>query len=156
MADIRTFETGATRDTDQGKLDYEGFLHPLVIQAYGEYMHRHRLQPDGQLRTSDNWQKGIPQDSYIKSGWRHFMDWWLLHRGFTAKQTLVESLCAIIFNASGYLSTILLDEATEPRPMVQDLGGGLATVKDPVKNDLVTIEVPSAFAELSKKLLKRG
>ena len=27
----RVFETGATRDTDAGKPDYEGFLSPLVI-----------------------------------------------------------------------------------------------------------------------------
>src|SRR5687768_9111242 len=28
----RTFSTGATRDTDNGKLDYEAFLSPLVLE----------------------------------------------------------------------------------------------------------------------------
>jgi len=33
----RTFDTGATRDTSQDKLDFEGFLSPLVIKRFGEY-----------------------------------------------------------------------------------------------------------------------
>jgi hypothetical protein len=103
----RTFETGATRDTDDGKLDYEGFLSPLVLQRYAEFMHTHRFQSDGELRDSDNWQKGIPQKEYMKSGWRHFMAWYLLHRDYDADETLEEALCALIFNASGYLHELL-------------------------------------------------
>jgi len=57
---MRTFGGGATRNSDQGKPDYEGFLSPLVIIRYGEYMTRHRVQADGNIRDSDNWQKGIP------------------------------------------------------------------------------------------------
>ena len=72
MTAVRTFDTGATRDTDDGKLDYEGFISPLVLERFARYMHTHRLQPDGTLRDSDNWQKGIPRDQYIKSAWRHF------------------------------------------------------------------------------------
>lgn len=99
----RTFETGATRDSEDGKLDYDGFLSPLVLQRYAEYMHTHRQQPDGALRDSDNWQKGIPRTAYMKSGWRHFVSWWSLHRGGTASESLEDALCALIFNASGYL-----------------------------------------------------
>ena len=40
---IRTFETGATRDTELGKLDYEGFLSPTVLKAYAEYLNKHRV-----------------------------------------------------------------------------------------------------------------
>jgi len=29
---IRQFTTGATRDTSDGKLDYEGFISPLVLE----------------------------------------------------------------------------------------------------------------------------
>lgn len=106
---IRTFETGATRDTDDGKLDYEGFLSPLVLRRYAEYMHRHRYQSDGSLRSSDNWQKGIPLEAYMKSGWRHFMDWWGNHRGDAGGEDpdIEEALCALIFNASGYLHELL-------------------------------------------------
>jgi hypothetical protein len=70
-------------------------------------MHRHRIQPNGELRNSDNWQKGIPLEAYMKSLWRHFMDVWLLHRGYTAEQELEESLTAMMFNTEGYLHEIL-------------------------------------------------
>lgn len=100
---IRKFNSGATRDNDVGKADYEGFLSPLVIKRFGEYMNRHRLQPDGQLRESDNWQKGIPKEAYMKSGWRHFLDWWLFHRKHEGRETIEDALCGVIFNAMGYL-----------------------------------------------------
>jgi hypothetical protein len=105
---VRTFVTGATRDQDQNKYDYEGFLSPLVIERFGEYMHKHRLQSDGRLRDSDNWQKGIPLDAYIKSGWRHVMDWWQGHRElYSDGNRLEDALCAILFNVSGYLHELL-------------------------------------------------
>jgi hypothetical protein len=102
---IRTFETGATRDTDEGKLDYEGFLSPRVLQRYARYMHEHRKQSDGSLRASDNWQKGIPPDQYMKSMFRHFMEVWWLHRKLppTVGVTLEQALCALMFNVMGYL-----------------------------------------------------
>ena len=71
---MRKFNTGATRDVDNDKLDFEGFLSPTVLIRYAEYMHTHRKQSDGALRDSDNWQKGIPKEVYMKSMWRHFMD----------------------------------------------------------------------------------
>ena len=104
----REFETGATRDTDEGKLDYEGFFSPLVMLRFAEYMHENREQPDG-FRESDNWQKGIPQEAYMKSKYRHFMDTWLHHRGLAdlAGSDLERALCAELFNTMGYLHTIL-------------------------------------------------
>ena len=66
---IRMFPSGATRDGDEAKLDYEGFLSPFVVERYAEYMQKHRVQSDGQLRDADNWQKGIPREAYIQSGW---------------------------------------------------------------------------------------
>lgn len=104
---VRVFETGATRDGDDGKFDYEGFLSPLVIERFGQYMHLHRHQADGKLRDSDNWQRGIPKNAYIKSAWRHFLAWWKLHRGHTHSEGLEDTLCAMIFNASGYLHELL-------------------------------------------------
>jgi hypothetical protein len=101
---MRNFETGATRDTDESKFDYEGFLSPLVLERFAAYMHSHRLQADGKLRASDNWQKGIPLDAYMKSGFRHFFDWWKLHRGLsTPYDDENEALCALMFNVMGYL-----------------------------------------------------
>lgn len=107
---MRYFDTGATRDSDDGKLDYEGFLSPIVIQRYSEYMHKHRLQSDGELRASDNWQHGIPKDAYIKSGWRHFMDWWMEHRGYPSREGLIDALCGVLFNAMGYLHEVLKED----------------------------------------------
>lgn len=110
---VREFDTGANRDTDEGKLDYEGFLSPAVLKRYAEYMHKHRFQSDGQLRDSDNWQKGIPQDAYMKSAWRHFHDWWSEHRGIESKEGKEEAICALIFNAMGYLHEELKDNDHE-------------------------------------------
>ena len=106
---MRTFETGATRDQDTEKYDYEGFLCPLVLREFARYMHQHRRQADGNLRASDNWQQGIPADAYMKSLWRHFHDLWMLHRGHQPTDDqgnpvkLRDALCAILFNTSGYL-----------------------------------------------------
>jgi len=104
---LRTFGTGATRDTAEDKLDFEGFLSPLVLERYAEYMHENRKQSDGSMRDSDNWQKGIPTRQYLKSGWRHFKDWWRADRGLPLLDqkcdTIEKVLCGLIFNASGYL-----------------------------------------------------
>ena len=104
---MRKFDTGATRDTDTGKYDPEGFLSPLVIERFNEYMHKHRIQTDGSLRDSDNWQKGIPKDAYMKSGFRHFLDWWKEHRGYESREGIEDALCALMFNVQGYLFEIL-------------------------------------------------
>ena len=115
MGEIRKFETGATRDTDEGKYDYEGFLSPLVIERYAKYMNGHRVQSDGSLRDSDNWQKGIPLNAYMKSKMRHDMDLWFHHRGYSefAREKLEEALCAILFNVQGYLFEILKRKKNE-------------------------------------------
>lgn len=120
LAQVRTFPSGATRDLDNDKLDPEGFLSPLVLQRFAEYMHKHRMQADGSVRESDNWQKGMPLTSYMKSGWRHFMEWWRWHRGIPLKpakprdpQDIEEVLCAMLFNVQAYLHELLKKEQTE-------------------------------------------
>lgn len=103
LSSVREFSTGATRNIEGDKFDYEGFLSPEVIERFGAYMHKHRLQADGKLRDADNWQKGIPKDAYMKSAWRHFHEWWKLHRSGGSNVELEESLCALLFNVQGYL-----------------------------------------------------
>lgn len=100
---MRTFSTGATRDSDDHKIDFEGFLSPIVLQRYGEYMHHHRKQADGKLRDSDNWQKGISKDAYMKSLLRHVHDVWMNHRGYKGREDIQQALCGVLFNAMGYL-----------------------------------------------------
>lgn len=108
---IRTFDTGATRNADENKLDYEGFICPNVLERYAQYMQSHRKQSDGSIRDSDNWQKGIPQDQYLKSLVRHTLDFWRLQR---LEDTHIENpegemvdgqslICSIMFNAMGWL-----------------------------------------------------
>ena len=105
---MRTFESGATRDDSDTKLDFEGFLSPAVIERYGQYMHENRIQADGNLRDSDNWQKGIPKDQYMKSLWRHFFAVWKEHRtGAKNAQVMEDALCAVMFNTMGYLHEYL-------------------------------------------------
>lgn len=110
--DTRKFSTGATRDADVDKYDYEGFLSPRVVERFGKYMHQHRKQSDGELRDSDNWQRGIPLSQYIKSLFRHFLDLWKLHRGMLAFDNrgpvdVENACCGILFNVSGYLHEYL-------------------------------------------------
>ena len=104
---VRTFSTGATRDTDENKLDFEGFLSPLVMEAFAEYMHSKRKMPDGSMRDSDNWQKGIPTDAYMKSMFRHFFAVWKSHRQGGASLQRVEELLALMFNVQGYIHEML-------------------------------------------------
>ena len=102
---MRKFKTGATRDTEEGKNDYEGFLSSLVIRAYGKYMTKHRKQADGKLRDSDNWQKGFGDkhfDVCMKSLWRHFLDVWKEHRGFKSRDGLGDALMGSLFNNIAY------------------------------------------------------
>ena len=103
MASMRQFETGATRNADQEKFDYEGFNSPLVMDRFAEYMHKHRKLVEGGMRDSDNWQLGIPLAAYMKSAWRHFLDVWRQYRGHPGQDTLEDSLCALKFNVDGFL-----------------------------------------------------
>ena len=107
---IRRFDTGATRDADTGKHDYEGFNSPLVEKRFAAYMTAHRVQSDGSLRASDNWQKGIPLDAYMKSLLRHVHDLWLHHDGYASEAVdpdIETILAAIRFNVNGYLFEVL-------------------------------------------------
>ena len=112
---IREFKTGANRNNDTGKLDYEGFLSPIALQEYAKYMHRHRLLEDGTMRDSDNWQLGIPKQEYVKSLLRHTMDLWLENRGYQSREGKIDALCGILFNAFGYLHEELKGGNTNER-----------------------------------------
>lgn len=128
---VRTFNTGATRDADDEKIDFEGFLSPWAIRRYGEYMHSHKIQADGKIRDSDNWQKGIPIDQYMKSLLRHTLDAHAIHRGLATFDTkddheidIEEALCAVIFNAMGFLHEHLKNAiSTEDLKLIKGAAG---------------------------------
>lgn len=104
---VRVFNTGANRSSDTGKYDYEGFISPAVLEAFGAYMHKNRHLTDGSLRDSDNWQKGIPLAQYMKSLLRHVLDVWKAHRGYKTKESMLTNLLAAYFNTQGYLHEYL-------------------------------------------------
>ena len=114
--EIRQFDTGANRNSDLEKMDFEGFLNPLVIERYGAYMHKHRKLADGTLRDSANWQKFFGDDHKsvcMSSGWRHFLSWWKAHRGYRTEEDIEESICALMFNAQAYLFKILSEKESK-------------------------------------------
>ncbi len=122
-AGVRSFGTGATRDLDAHKLDFEGFLSPLVLERYAEHMHKARKMSDGSTRDSDNWQRGIPVPVYMKSLWRHFFAVWKLHRGLPVTEMvngvevvkdLETELCALLFNGNGMLHEVLKAKRAQP------------------------------------------
>jgi hypothetical protein len=100
----RVFASGATRDADDSKLDYEGFLSPFALERFAMYMHEARLRnpPPGQkLRDSDNWQKGIPKHAYLKSLLRHVFALWR-HWRATGHVSQIDA-CGVMFNVQGLL-----------------------------------------------------
>ena len=99
---MRTFDTGATRDTINKKLQLAGYLSPLVLKRFGEYMLKHQLLPDGTQRASDNWKRGIPKAVYLDSLIRHVLDIWLEHEGEPSRDGLEEALMGALFNIQGY------------------------------------------------------
>jgi hypothetical protein len=113
------FETGATRSANEGKLDYRGFISPLAMKRFAEYMNRHRVQADGTIRASDNWKKGMPMDRYAESMVRHAFEFWqeydLGRMGLVNDPfAMDEALCALVFNALGYLHEWELAEREDP------------------------------------------
>lgn len=110
MGKIRKFDTGATRDDDEGKPQPWGFTSALVGKAFSEYMMKHQVQSDGELRPSDNWKKGIPLGAYKHSLSRHIEDLKLILEGFPeeAVESDIETvLCAVLFNTQGMLFELL-------------------------------------------------
>lgn len=130
---MRKFDTGAIRDDDNEKVNYEKGFSPLVFEAYGEFMTRHNKMPDGSRRDEGNWKKGFTPQCYMESKWRHFLTTWTIHDEFRDKEirdelrlelnreptdlefkeryieTLLESLCAEMFNTMGYMHVLLLE-----------------------------------------------
>ena len=112
MANIRQFDTGATRDTDNGKYDYAKFFSPIVLEKFAEYMHKNRLQKDGTMRDGDNWKKGFGDnhlDVCMQSLSRHYMDLWHEHDGYKSRDGIDDAICGVLFNVMAYYNKILND-----------------------------------------------
>lgn len=109
----RTFASGAIRDNNTNKLAYDKGLSTQVLQAYMEYLGRHRTLKDGSLRDWDNWKQGIPIKAYRESLLRHSIDALRKSRGLGVPEnaSLKDLLCAVIFNASGWLFELLVEDS---------------------------------------------
>ena len=111
--DIREWDSGGKRDTDEGKLDYDGFLSPVVLKRFAQYMQKHRTMRDGSIRDSDNWKAGFGDfrehaETCMKSMFRHFMCVWGIHRCDEDETgDLEEALCGVMFNAMAWLHRLL-------------------------------------------------
>ena len=108
--EMRQFPTGATRNLSTTKVNPAKCLSPLVIQRYAEYMRDMRRQSDGTLRTDDNWKKGMTLESFMESGQRHNLHWWMIDSGVPYESEddghlidVEEACCALMFNVMGYL-----------------------------------------------------
>jgi hypothetical protein len=102
----RQWETGANRNTNEGKLEFARFLSPLVLKRYCEYMDKHRLLENGDYREPDNWKNlfGENHDQVcIDSLARHFLDLWVATEGGKGREDRQDTLCAIMFNAMAIL-----------------------------------------------------
>ncbi|KKN12804.1 hypothetical protein LCGC14_1012780 [marine sediment metagenome] len=113
----RKFDTGATRDNVEGKLDYMKALSPIVLRRYVQYLDKHRTMPDGSLREFDNWKQGIPLDVYHSSNGRHFFAAWLLEEGYEVSDNHgpvneEDALCGELFNTMGRLHELLKAKLT--------------------------------------------
>jgi hypothetical protein len=86
------------------------------------------VQKDGTIRDSDNWKKGIPLDSYIRSMTRHLHDLTLHHDGYgeLAREGIEEALGGLFFNVQGYMHEAvkarLDDDAAEDIDRLVELG----------------------------------
>ena len=92
---IRTFDTGATRDIATGKLEYSNYIHPLCDYSFSNYMKWKQIIW-WEYRRGDNWQKGIPDESLFDSLVRHMEIVKLLRKWYdvweTKKEWIIELL----------------------------------------------------------------
>ncbi len=115
---IRTFASGATRDVVDGKFDYDGFLSPHLIEAFGTYMHFNRHLPDGSTRPGDNWQHGFDEGVARSSLWRHFNDFWRAtrptepggHEYYPIKENVLWAAMGVIFNTQAMVHVLMKDD----------------------------------------------
>lgn len=120
LSDMEEFNSGSTRSTEPLE-DPEGFLSPFVINYFNEYMAKHRTQADGEIRTGDNWQKGMPKARYMRSMWRHFLEVWTIWRNPRASslKLLIDPLCALMFNVHGMLLEVIISLEYVQRPIIR-------------------------------------
>ncbi len=86
----REFETGAVRDMAEGKGRFD-LIPPLALKRLAKHYEA------GAIKYGDrNWEKGIPNDSFIDSALRHINEYQLGDRS-------EDHLAAAVFNVFGLI-----------------------------------------------------
>lgn len=112
---MQGFAGGAMRSNNVARPDPVGYISPLAMAGFHDYMLRNQRMADGRMRRSDNWKAGMPCPRYMTSLLRHAHDththWDSLKHGYAeddyeALKALKEALYGIMFNAQGLLHEI--------------------------------------------------
>ncbi len=107
-SNTRSQDAVATRDSEDGKLDFDGSFSPLVMARFARYMQEHKGSTN---RSCGDWKAGMSRKRYFRSLWRHHMDVALLLYGHVKDATqddLEEALLGVMFNAQGMLYEVLI------------------------------------------------
>ena len=98
------YPSGATRDSEEGKLDYQGALSIEVLDSFVQYMDRHREMSPGSFRGMGNWKQGMPWARLMRSLTRHHFAVW---RNDGQK---LDDLHAVLFNTMALIYQQLTKE----------------------------------------------
>jgi Domain of unknown function (DUF5664) len=88
--DKRTFESGAQRDSNEGKIRPD-LISPYMLKALGKVL------ADGATHYGErNWEKGMPLDIFKESAARHYVQW-------MANETDEDHAAKLIFNVMAFI-----------------------------------------------------
>ena len=98
MDEVRTFESGAIRDSLEGKESYVESISWLTMKRYAQYMTKAASK-----YGRGNWIKGIPAESYEDSLIRHIQKYLSNKYYGTEVEPEVDHLSAALFNLQGLI-----------------------------------------------------
>ena len=98
VTDRTHFATGAQRDTQDGKPNFYECMSPFAYWRYGLYMDKASAK-----YGPDNWTKGIPIESYIKSLERHLVKLKAELKYGIELEPGIDHAAAIMFNIMGLM-----------------------------------------------------
>lgn len=96
--DTTTFETGAIRDSQDGKEDYIETISWTAFRRYAQYMTGKKAK-----YGQGNFKKGIPTQSYEASLARHLVKYLSNKHEFGGLETEEDHLAAMVFNIFGIM-----------------------------------------------------
>ena len=106
MKKITTFQSGAIRDSQEGKVDFIETVSWTAFNRFARYM-TGKKKKYGQ----GNFKKGIPIDSYEKSLMRHIVKYLKNKHEGGNDEPEEDHLAAIVFNTFGIMHEELRQEA---------------------------------------------